>query len=156
MIDYYVHESSFVDKGAEIGKDTKIWHFCHIYSKAIIGKNCTIGQNVMIGPNVMIGNNCKIQNNVSIYDGCIIEDDVFLGPSCVFTNILKPNAKIDQKSNFKKTLLKKGTTIGANSTIICGISLEENTFIGAGSVVTKNTIKNGLYYGNPAKFIKKI
>ena len=156
MIDYFVHESSFVDEGANVGKDTKIWHFCHIYANAIVGNNCVIGQNVMIGPNVMIGNNCKIQNNVSLYDGCIIEDDVFLGPSCVFTNILKPNAIIDQKSNFKKTLIKKGTTIGANSTILCGINLAENTFIGAGSVVTKSTIKNGLYYGNPAKFIKKI
>ena len=152
MTDYFFHSSAIIDQGAQIGKNTKIWHFCHIYSSAKIGENCVIGQNVMIGPNVIIGNNCKIQNNVSLYEGVIIEDDVFLGPSCVFTNVIKPRSYIDQKNNFQKTILKKRTTIGANATIICGITLEENCFVGAGAVVTKNTKKNGLYYGNPAKY----
>ena len=152
MTNYFVHSSSIIDEGAQIGSNTKIWHFCHIYSSAVIGEDCIIGQNVMIGPNVVIGNNCKIQNNVSLYEGVIIEDDVFLGPSCVFTNVIKPRSYINQKNNFKKTIIKKRATIGANATIICGITIEENSFVGAGAVVTKNTKKNGLYYGNPAKY----
>ena len=152
----FIHNTSVVDDGATIGNNTYIWHFCHVYSSSIIGDNCTIGQNVMIGPNVNIGNNCKIQNNVSIYEGVNIEDNVFLGPSCVFTNVLQPRSYLDQKNNFLKTTVKSGSTIGANATIICGIDIEANSFIGAGSVVTKSTLKNGLYYGNPAKFIKFI
>ena len=148
---FYIHESSIVDKNVKIGKGSKIWHWCHISKNSKIGKDCVIGQNVFIGENVAIGDNVKIQNNVSLYDGVIIEDDVFLGPSCVFTNVLNPRAFINKKKKFEKTLVKRGSTIGANSTIICGLTIGSYSFIGAGSVVTKNVSNYRLVYGNPAK-----
>ena len=151
-----IHKSSFVDDDVSIGKETKIWHFCHILGGTKIGKNCIIGQNVMIGPDVIIGNNVKIQNNVSLYKGIIIEDDVFIGPSAVFTNVKFPRAYIDQKKKFEKTIIKKGCTIGANATIICGLELGEYCFVAAGSVVTKSFPKNSVVLGNPAKLNKKI
>jgi UDP-2-acetamido-3-amino-2,3-dideoxy-glucuronate N-acetyltransferase len=148
----FVHESSFVDNGAEIGEETKIWHFSHIMSGAKIGTNCNIGQNVVISPDVVIGNNVKIQNNVSVYTGVIIEDDAFLGPSMVFTNVFNPRSHISRKNEYRKTLVKLGATIGANVTIVCGTTLGKYCFIGAGSVVTKDIPDYGLYYGNPARF----
>ncbi len=153
---YFCHSTSLIDKDVKIGKNTKIWHWCHISENVKVGKNCIIGQNVFIGKNVKIGNNVKIQNNVSIYEGLIISDDVFIGPSVVFTNVKNPRSFIDRKKEFKKTFIKKGATIGANSTIICGVSIDSHSFIGAGSVVTKNVKKNTLVFGNPAKFVRKI
>jgi len=150
---FFVHESSYIDEGAEIGAGTKIWHFCHIMAPCKIGKNCNIGQNVVISPLVEIGNNVKIQNNVSVYTGVICGDDVFLGPSCVFTNVKNPRAAINRRGQYEKTLLKKGVTIGANATIVCGITLEEYVFVGAGAVVTKSFPAYALVYGNPARQI---
>jgi UDP-2-acetamido-3-amino-2,3-dideoxy-glucuronate N-acetyltransferase len=147
---YFAHPTAIIDDGATIGSDTKIWHFCHISSKARIGSNCTIGQNVYIADDVVIGDGVKIQNNVSIFTGVTVEDDVFIGPSVVFTNVLYPRSFIDQKNNFKKTWIKKGATIGANATIICGIELGEYCMIGAGTVLTKNAGSYELWYGNPA------
>ena len=148
---YFVHSSSYVDDGVEIGDGTKIWHFSHIMKGSVIGMNCKIGQNVMIGPNVKIGNGCKIQNNVSIYEGVTLKDSVFCGPSCVFTNVFNPRSEISRMKEIRKTLVKKGATIGANSTIICGNMLGEYCFIGAGAVVTKSIPNNALVYGNPAQ-----
>ena len=148
---FYLHESSYIDQNVQIGEGTKIWHFSHILDNCSIGKNCTIGQNVMIGPNVVIGDNVKIQNNVSIYDGVEIHDDVFLGPSCVFTNVINPKSNVNRKDQFKKTILQRGTTIGANATIICGNRLGKFCFVGAGSTVTKSYEDYMLVYGNPAK-----
>ena len=150
---YFVHASSYVDKKAKVGKGTKIWHFCHIMGGAAIGENCKIGQNVVVHPTAIIGNGVKIQNNVSIYDGVILEDFVFCGPSCVFTNIINPRSEINRNSPefFKKTLVKRGATIGANATILCGITIGRYAFIGAGSVVTKDVKDHELVYGNPAK-----
>ena len=148
---YFVHESSYVDEGAEIGEGTMIWHFCHIMAGAKIGKNCSLGQNVSIGSQAVIGNGVKIQNNVSVYDGVIMEDDVFCGPSCVFTNVTNPRAFIDRKHEFKKTIVKKGSTIGANATIVCGVVIGEYSLIGAGSVVTRDVPDYALVYGNPAR-----
>ncbi len=150
--DYFVHESSYIDNDVIIGSGTKIWHFCHIMSQTKIGKNVIIGQNCCIGPNVIIGDNVKIQNNISIYEGVIIEDDVFIGPSVVFTNVLNPRAFISRKNEFKKTILKKGCTIGANSTIVCGNIIGEYSLIGAGSVVVSNIPSYNLFYGNPASY----
>ena len=147
----YIHSSSIVDKGAKIGKETKIWHFCHISKNAIIGSNCSLGQNVFVGNGSVIANNVKIQNNVSVFDGVILEDDVFCGPSMVFTNVINPRASIDRKKEFKKTIVRKGVTIGANATIICGIEIGEYAFVGAGSVVTKNVIPHALVFGVPGK-----
>lgn len=149
-----IHESSYVED-CNIGKGTKIWHFCHLFN-SVIGKNCSIGQNVMIGPNVTIGDNCKIQNNVSLYDGVILEDDVFVGPSAVFTNVVNPRAFIERKSEFKETLIKNGTSIGANATIICGVTIGKYAFVGAGAVVTKDVPDNILVVGNPAKILREI
>jgi len=149
--DYFVHESSYVDREAKIGKGTKIWHYTHVMAGAVIGKNCSIGQSVNIGPKAVIGNNVKIQNNVSVYDDVILEDDVFCGPSCVFTNVINPRAFIERKSEYKKTIVRRGATIGANATIICGNEIGEYSFIGAGSVVTKIVKPNALVVGNPAK-----
>jgi len=148
---YFKHISAFVDDGACIGENTKIWHFCHIMPGAKIGNNCSIGQNVFIGSKAILGNNVKVQNNVSIYDAVIIEDDVFCGPSMVFTNVINPRAFIERKNEYKKTLVKKGATIGANATIVCGITLGMYCLIGAGSVVTNNVPDFALVYGVPAR-----
>ncbi len=155
-MNYFKHESAVIDDQVEIGDGTKIWHFSHVSENARIGKNVILGQNVFIGKGVVIGNGCKIQNNVSVYEGVTLEDDVFIGPSAVFTNVNMPRADVEQKNNFLKTLIKRNVSIGANATIVCGNTLEENCFIGAGSLITKSTKKNGLYYGSPAKFIKLI
>lgn len=150
---FFVHESSYIDDKVKIGEGTKIWHFSHIQSNAELGMNCSLGQNVNIGPNVKIGNNVKIQNNVSIYDGVIIEDDVFCGPSCVFTNVINPRSLIDRKESFKQTLVKKGASIGANATIVCGNEIGEYAMIGAGSVITKPVKAFSIVAGIPAKHI---
>ena len=149
---FFVHESSFIDEDVSIGEKTKIWHFCHILSNSKIGSNTSIGQNVVIGPNVNVGNNCKIQNNVSLYDGVIIEDDVFLGPSCVFTNVINPRAFVERKDEFQSTHIKKGASIGANATITCAVTIGEYSIVGAGSVVTKDVDPYSVVIGNPAKF----
>lgn len=151
--DYFVHETAVIDDGVEIGKGTKIWHFTHILKGSKIGENCIIGQNVMIGPDVIVGNRCKIQNNVSLYKGVILEDDVFCGPSCVFTNVLTPRAFIERKHEFKQTIVKRGATIGANATILCGITIGRYSLIGAGAVVTRDVPDYALFYGNPARHV---
>lgn len=148
---FFTHESSYVDEGAQIGEGTKIWHFCHIMSGAKIGKRCSIGQNVNISSRAVIGDGVKIQNNVSVYDDVIIEDDVFCGPSCVFTNVINPRAFVERKHEYKKTIVKKGASIGANATIVCGVTIGEYALIGAGSVVTKDIPSYALAYGNPAR-----
>jgi UDP-2-acetamido-3-amino-2,3-dideoxy-glucuronate N-acetyltransferase len=148
---YFVHPTALVDEGAEIGQGTKIWHFTHIMSGARIGGNCIIGQNVFIGSGAILGNSIKVQNNVSIFDGVILEDDVFCGPSMVFTNVFNPRSFISRKKEFRKTLVKRGATIGANVTIVCGNTIGLYAFIGAGSVVTKDVPDYALVYGNPGK-----
>ena len=153
MSKYYVNETSIVDPGSQIGKGTKIWHFSHIMTGAKIGSNCNIGQNVVISPGVIIGNNVKIQNNVSIYTGVICEDFVFLGPSMVFTNVINPRSAIVRKEEFKKTIIKKGASIGANATIVCGNIIGEFAMVGAGTVVTKDILPYALVVGNPSKQI---
>jgi UDP-2-acetamido-3-amino-2,3-dideoxy-glucuronate N-acetyltransferase len=145
-----IHVSSYVDEGAIVGKGTKIWHFCHVLPGTVVGENCSIGQNVMIGPRVKIGSGCKIQNNVSLYDGVELADDVFCGPSCVFTNVNNPRANVSRKDEFRTTPIGRGASIGANATIVCGNSLGEYCFIGAGSVVTKDVPAFALMVGNPA------
>lgn len=150
---YFVHETAVVDDGCIIGEGTKIWHFSHIMTGCTIGKACNIGQNVVISPEVVLGNNVKVQNNVSIYTGVICEDDVFLGPSMVFTNVVNPRSAVNRKSEYAKTLVKKGATIGANSTIVCGITLGEFCFIGAGAVVIRSVKPYALVVGNPSKQI---
>lgn len=149
--DYFVHESSYVDEPCVIGKGTKIWHFSHIMKDSKIGENCNIGQNVVISPNVTLGNNVKIQNNVSVYTGVICEDDVFLGPSCVFTNVINPRSFISRKDEYRRTLIKKGASIGANATIVCGHDIGKYAFVAAGSVVTKDIPDYALVMGNPAR-----
>lgn len=149
--EYYVHPSSVIDDGCFIGTGTKIWHFSHIMSKCRIGMNCNLGQNVVVSPEVVLGNNVKVQNNVSIYTGVICEDDVFLGPSMVFTNVTNPRSAVNRKSEYKKTLVRKGASIGANATIICGIEIGEYAFIAAGAVVTKDVPAYALVMGNPAR-----
>lgn len=148
--DFYCHETSIIDENVKIGKNTKIWHWCHISKNVKIGKNCVLGQNTFIGNNVHIGDNCKIQNNVSIYEGLVISNDVFIGPSVVFTNVINPRSIIERKDEYKMTNIGIGVSIGANSTIICGVNLNNFSFIGAGSVVTKNTKQYSVVYGNPA------
>jgi UDP-2-acetamido-3-amino-2,3-dideoxy-glucuronate N-acetyltransferase len=150
MKEYFAHESAIIDEGCAIGKGTKIWHFSHIMTDCQIGENCNIGQNVVVSPNVKLGNNVKVQNNVSIYTGVVCEDDVFLGPSMVFTNVINPRSAINRRGRYISTLVKRGVTIGANSTIVCGITLGEYCFIGAGAVVTKNVKPYALVVGNPA------
>ena len=152
----YIHETAILDPGAEIGENTKIWHFTHIMSKAKIGESVSVGQNCFIGDNVVVGNNVKIQNNVSLYDGVIIENDVFVGPSVVFTNVKLPRSLEPVNKDYTKTIIRNGVTLGANSTIICGVEIGENSFIGAGSVITKDIPPNTMWYGNPAKQIKKM
>lgn len=149
--DFFVHESSYIDDEVTIGKGTKIWHFTHVLGNCSIGENCSLGQNVVVGPNVNIGNQVKIQNNVSVYDGVTIEDYVFCGPSCVFTNVNNPRSEIDRKNEYLKTIVKKGASIGANATIICGNNLGKYCFIAAGAVVTKDVPAFALMVGNPAK-----
>ena len=148
---YFAHETAVIDEGCVIGKGTKIWHFTHVMPNCKIGENCNIGQNVVVSPDVVLGNNVKIQNNVSLYTGVICEDDVFLGPSMVFTNIVNPRSAIIRKHEYAKTVVKKGASIGANATIVCGHDIGEYAFIGAGAVVTKNVPPYALVVGNPAK-----
>jgi UDP-2-acetamido-3-amino-2,3-dideoxy-glucuronate N-acetyltransferase len=148
---YFAHETSVIDDGCEIGEGTKIWHFTHVMSRCKIGKQCNIGQNCVISPEVVLGNNVKIQNNVSIYTGVICEDDVFLGPSMVFTNIINPRSAVIRRDQYSKTTVKKGSTIGANATIVCGNDLGEYCFIGAGSVITKEVPAYALIVGNPGR-----
>tara|TARA_X000000950_G_scaffold62187_1_gene75911 strand:- start:12157 stop:12738 length:582 start_codon:yes stop_codon:yes gene_type:complete len=149
--DYFLHESSYVDTPCKIGKNTKIWHFSHIMKNCEIGEECNIGQNVLIASKVKIGNNVKIQNNVSIYTGIKCEDDVFLGPSMVFTNVINPRSHVNRRNEYMETLIKKGATIGANATIVCGNNIGKFAFIGAGSVVTKEVKDYALLVGNPGK-----
>ena len=153
MSNYFVHESSFIDEDVIIGDNTRIWHFSHLLSHTTIGKNCSLGQNCVVGPKVNIGNGVKVQNNISIYEGVEIEDDVFLGPSMVFTNVVNPRAFIQRKDEFKKTLLKKGCTIGANATIVCGVTIGKYALIGSGAVVNKDVKPYALMVGVPAKQI---
>ena len=150
---YFVHESSYVDEPCQIGKGTKIWHFSHVMQNSVIGENCNVGQNVVISPDVQLGNNVKIQNNVSIYTGVVCEDDVFLGPSMVFTNVINPRSGVIRKEEYMKTVVKKGASIGANATIVCGNNIGKYAFIGAGAVVTKEVPDYALMVGNPSKNI---
>ena len=150
---YYAHETAIIDEGCEIGEGTKIWHFSHIMPNCEIGLKCNIGQNVVVSPDVKLGNNVKVQNNVSIYSGVICEDDVFLGPSMVFTNVTNPRSGVNRRGQYAKTTVKRGASIGANSTIVCGHDIGEFAFIGAGSVVTKDVLPFALVVGNPARQI---
>lgn len=153
MGDYFAHETAVIDEGCEIGSQTKIWHFSHIMSGCKIGERCNIGQNVVVSPQVVLGNNVKVQNNVSIYTGVICEDNVFLGPSMVFTNVINPRSAVNRRNQYAETLVKKGVSIGANATIVCGNPIGEYAFIGAGAVVTKEVPAYALLVGNPAKQI---
>ena len=148
---YYRHKSSYVDSGARVGADTKIWHFSHIMGGARIGVKCSLGQNVNVGGGAVVGDGVKIQNNVSVYDDVVIEDAVFCGPSCVFTNVINPRAFVERKHEYKRTLVKRGAAIGANATIVCGTTLGEYCFVGAGSVVTHNVPAHAMVYGSPAR-----
>ena len=147
----FVHESAYVDEPVEIGAGTKIWHFCHVYRSAKIGRNCSLGQNVMVGPGVIVGDRCKVQNNVSLYQGVILEEDVFCGPSCVFTNVSNPRAEIERKHEFRGTLVQRGATVGANATVLCGHTLGPYCFVAAGAVVTTAVPAFALMTGVPAR-----
>ena len=149
----YIHPSAIVDEGATIGENTKIWHFCHIMSGAVIGQHCSLGQNVFVANGVRLGNNVKIQNNVSLYEGVFCEDDVFLGPSMVFTNVINPRSAVNRRNQYAKTIIRKGASIGANATLVCGNTIGEYAFVGAGAVVTKDVPSFALVVGNPAKQI---
>ncbi|HEX6644826.1 MAG TPA: acyltransferase [Gemmatimonadales bacterium] len=151
MAEYFVHQSSYVDDGASVGAGTKIWHFCHIMPGAVIGSNCSFGQNVVVMNGVRIGNNVKIQNNVSVYEGVTLEDDVFCGPSCVFTNVLNPRSHVSRKAEYRATRVGRGVSIGANATIVCGVTLGEYAFVGAGAVVTSDVPAFALMVGVPAR-----
>jgi UDP-2-acetamido-3-amino-2,3-dideoxy-glucuronate N-acetyltransferase len=153
MADYFSHETAIIDENCQIGAGTKIWHFSHIMSNCKIGENCNIGQNVVVSPNVVLGKNVKVQNNVSIYSGVICEDDVFLGPSMVFTNVINPRSAVIRRGEYQQTTVKKGASIGANATIVCGNNIGEYAFIGAGAVVTKEVKPYALVVGNPSKQI---
>jgi UDP-2-acetamido-3-amino-2,3-dideoxy-glucuronate N-acetyltransferase len=148
---YFIHESSYADEPCSIGEGTKIWHFCHVMSDSVIGRNCNIGQNVVVSSGVRIGDGCKIQNNVSLYMGVILEDDVFCGPSMVFTNVVNPRSHVSRKDEYQRTLVGRGVTIGANATLVCGVSLGEYAFVGAGAVVTRDVPPYALVHGNPAR-----
>ncbi len=151
MADYFAHDTAVIDAGCEIGKGTKIWHFSHVMSDSKLGENCNIGQNVVVSPGVILGDNVKVQNNVSIYTGVTCEDDVFLGPSCVFTNVINPRSGVNRRGEYATTVVRHGVSIGANATIVCGIELGRFSFIGAGAVVTKDVPAYALLVGNPAK-----
>jgi UDP-2-acetamido-3-amino-2,3-dideoxy-glucuronate N-acetyltransferase len=151
MADYFVHSSSFVDDGAVIGAGSKIWHFSHVMPGAVIGERCNLGQNVVVMAGTRLGNNVKVQNNVSIYEGVVLEDDVFCGPSCVFTNVMNPRSHISRKAEYRRTLVRRGATIGANAPVVCGVTVGEYAFIGAGAVVTADVPSYGLMVGVPAR-----
>lgn len=151
MSNSFIHPTAVIDSGAQIGEGTRIWHFSHVMPKAVIGSNCIIGQNVYVDNNAIVGNGVKIQNNVSVFNGVVLEDDVFVGPSAVFTNVINPRSFIERKTEFKNILVKKGATIGANTTIVCGLTIGEYALIGAGSVVTKEVPAYALMMGNPAR-----
>lgn len=150
-VDYFVHESSYVDEPCSIGAGTKVWHFSHIMSDCRIGEKCNIGQNVVISPGCIVGRNVKIQNNVSVYSGVVLEDDVFCGPSMVFTNVINPRSHVERKSEYQQTLVKQGASIGANATVVCGNTIGRFAFIGAGAVVTKSVPDYAVVYGTPAR-----
>ena len=149
--DYFVHESSYVDEPCQIGAGTKVWHFCHIMKGSVVGRRCNLGQNVLVSPDVRIGDNCKIQNNVSVYDAVTLEDDVFCGPSMVFTNVYNPRAAVPRKSEYRRTMVKRGATLGANCTIVCGTTIGTYAFVGAGAVVTRDVPDFALVTGVPAR-----
>jgi len=156
MLDYFAHSSAYVDDKAIVGFGTKVWHFSHVMSGARLGENCILGQNVFVGSGVVVGDGCKIQNNVSLYKGVVLENDVFIGPSVVFTNVINPRAFIERKDQFRQTIVRTGTTIGANSTIICGVELGKYCFVAAGAVVTKDVSAFALVVGSPARFVKYV
>ena len=153
MNDVFVHESSIVDRGAEVGRGTRIWHFCHVMPRARIGARCSLGQNVFVADDVVIGDNVKIQNNVSLYEGVVLEDDVFCGPSMVFTNVVNPRSHVSRKHEYQETLVRRGATIGANATVICGHEIGRYAFVGAGAVVTRNVPDYALVLGAPARVV---
>jgi UDP-2-acetamido-3-amino-2,3-dideoxy-glucuronate N-acetyltransferase len=148
---YFVHESSFVDQPSEIGEGTKIWHFCHVMKGSVIGRNCNIGQNVVVSPGVRVGDGCKFQNNVSLYTGVILEESVFCGPSMVFTNVVNPRSEVVRRDEYKPTLVRRGASLGANCTIVCGVTIGRYAFVGAGAVVTRDVADYALVVGNPAR-----
>ena len=156
MTNYFKHDSAYVDEGAEVGTGTKIWHFCHVMKGAKIGERCVFGQNVNVADGVVVGNGVKVQNNVSIYAGTVVEDDVFLGPSCVLTNVTNPRSQINRHNLYEKTLIRRGATVGANATIVCGVTLGRYCFIAAGSVVTKDVPPDVVVVGNPAKIVRRL
>ena len=149
--DYFVHESSYLDQPCRVGAGTRIWHFCHVMKDSVIGRNCVLGQNVLVSSGVRIGDGCKIQNNVSLYTGVVLEDGVFCGPSMVFTNVVNPRSEIVRRDEFRPTLVRRGASIGANATIVCGVTLGEYCFVGAGAVVTRDVPDFALVVGNPAR-----
>ena len=151
--EYFAHETSIIDDGCHIGSGTKIWHFSHLMTNCVVGENCNIGQNVVISPDVILGNNVKVQNNVSVYTGVVCEDDVFLGPSMVFTNVINPRSAVNRRNDYMSTIVKKGASVGANSTIVCGNNIGKFSFIGAGAVVTKEVLDYSLVVGNPSKHV---
>jgi UDP-2-acetamido-3-amino-2,3-dideoxy-glucuronate N-acetyltransferase len=148
---YFVHPSSFVDEPCQIGEGTKIWHFCHVMKDAVIGRNCNLGQNVVVSPGVRVGDGCKVQNNVSLYTGVILEENVFCGPSTVFTNVVNPRSEVPRRDEYKKTLVRRGASLGANATIVCGVTIGQYAFVGAGTVVTRDVADYALVVGNPAR-----
>jgi UDP-2-acetamido-3-amino-2,3-dideoxy-glucuronate N-acetyltransferase len=151
MTEYFAHESSYVDEGCTIGEGSRIWHFCHIMPGAVIGRNCSIGQNVIVSTGCVLGDNVKVQNNVSIYTGVILEDDVFCGPSMVFTNVVNPRSRVPRKDEYRRTLVRRGASLGANATILCGVTIGEYAFVGAGAVVIRDVPPRAMVVGNPSR-----